>query len=148
MKGPVLLSEKFGSITSTSLLVKMIENTWERVTKRTLTSAWKNLLPEKNECDFEEFGTVPVGLSVSAPTYVPVYNIYKGEAAIISHRASNTLETALPAVIEIVSLAKIMGVENDTDELEEDLSRELTSEELTELHCVSQQEVLKERRRR
>ncbi|GBL84896.1 hypothetical protein AVEN_42173-1 [Araneus ventricosus] len=35
-------------------------------------------------------------------------------------------------------------VENDIDELEEDHNQELTTEELTELHCVSQQEVAEE----
>ncbi|GBN71881.1 hypothetical protein AVEN_177794-1 [Araneus ventricosus] len=39
-----------------------------------------------------------------------------------------------------------MGLEvgNDIDELEEDHNQELTTEELMELHCVSQQEVVQE----
>ncbi|GBN09469.1 hypothetical protein AVEN_143097-1 [Araneus ventricosus] len=77
--------------------LKLIKNTWEAVTKRTLTSAWKKLWPESVvECDFEGFETVPVE----------------------------------PAVNEIVSLAKIMGLkgENDIDELEEDRSQDLTYE--------------------
>ncbi|GBO40398.1 hypothetical protein AVEN_29638-1 [Araneus ventricosus] len=51
-----------------------------------------------------------------------------------------------PVVNEIVSLAKIMGleVENDVDELEEAHSKELTTEEVTEFHYVSQYEVLEE----
>ncbi|PNF23569.1 hypothetical protein B7P43_G05621 [Cryptotermes secundus] len=43
-------------------------------------------------------------------------------------------------VNEIVSLAKIMGLEvdnNDIDELVQEHSQELTTEELMELHCVS-----------
>ncbi|PNF30455.1 hypothetical protein B7P43_G12495 [Cryptotermes secundus] len=92
----------------------MIEKVWEGVTKRTLTSAWKKLWPERVvECDFEGFEIVPVE----------------------------------PVVNEIVSLAKIMGLEvgnNDIDELVEEHSQELTTEELMELHCVSQQEVVEE----
>ncbi|GBL83420.1 hypothetical protein AVEN_110718-1 [Araneus ventricosus] len=48
---------------------------------------------------------------------------------------------------EIVSFAKIMGLEvdsNDIDELVEEHSHDLTNEELMELHCVSQQEVVKD----
>ncbi|PNF19045.1 hypothetical protein B7P43_G11706 [Cryptotermes secundus] len=92
--------------------LKTIEKAWERVTKRTLTSAWKKLWPESvAECDFEGFETVPVE----------------------------------PVVNEIVSLIKIMGLEvdnNDIDELVEKHSQELTTEELMEFHCVSQQEVV------
>ncbi|GBN79228.1 hypothetical protein AVEN_13100-1 [Araneus ventricosus] len=51
-----------------------------------------------------------------------------------------------PIVNEIASLAKIMGLEvdNDIDELVEDRSQGLTNEELTEFHCISQQEVVEE----
>ncbi|GBL91318.1 hypothetical protein AVEN_203472-1 [Araneus ventricosus] len=52
-----------------------------------------------------------------------------------------------PADNEIVSLAKIMGLEvdnNDIDELVKEHSQELTTEELTQLHCVSQQQVVEE----
>ncbi|GBN16519.1 hypothetical protein AVEN_64218-1 [Araneus ventricosus] len=51
-----------------------------------------------------------------------------------------------PIVNEIASLAKIMGLEvdNDIDELVEDHSQGLTNEELTEFHCISQQEVVEE----
>ncbi|PNF21866.1 hypothetical protein B7P43_G05279 [Cryptotermes secundus] len=94
--------------------LKMIEKTWEGVTKRTLTSAWKKLWPDSVvECDFEGFEIVPVE----------------------------------PVVNEIVSLAKIMGLEvnnNDIDELVEEHSQELSTEELMELHCVSQKEVVEE----
>ncbi|GBL83101.1 hypothetical protein AVEN_165321-1 [Araneus ventricosus] len=50
------------------------------------------------------------------------------------------------AANEIVSLAKIVGleVENSIDELEEGHNQELTTEELTELHCASEQEVVEE----
>ncbi|GBL78100.1 hypothetical protein AVEN_143394-1 [Araneus ventricosus] len=50
-----------------------------------------------------------------------------------------------PIVNEIESLAKIRGLEvdsNDIGELVEEHSQELTTEELMELHCVSQQEVM------
>ncbi|GBM99723.1 hypothetical protein AVEN_188206-1 [Araneus ventricosus] len=52
-----------------------------------------------------------------------------------------------PIVTETVPLAKIRELEvdsNDIDELVEEHSRELTAEELMELHCVSQQEVMEE----
>ncbi|PNF41338.1 hypothetical protein B7P43_G16757 [Cryptotermes secundus] len=52
-----------------------------------------------------------------------------------------------PVVNKIVSLAKIMGLEvdnNDIDELVKKHSQELTTDELMELHCVSQQEVVEE----
>ncbi|GBM08339.1 hypothetical protein AVEN_108346-1 [Araneus ventricosus] len=51
-----------------------------------------------------------------------------------------------PVVNEVVSLAKILGleVEDNIDELEEDHSQELTTEELMELHSVSQQEIVEE----
>ncbi|GBN31843.1 hypothetical protein AVEN_199288-1 [Araneus ventricosus] len=52
-----------------------------------------------------------------------------------------------PIVNEIVSLDNIRGLEvdsNDIDELVEEHNQELTTEGLMELHCVSQQEVLKE----
>ncbi|GBO41452.1 hypothetical protein AVEN_115735-1 [Araneus ventricosus] len=41
---------------------KMIENAWERVTKRALTCAWKKLWSESVvECDTEESETAPCG---------------------------------------------------------------------------------------
>ncbi|GBM97808.1 hypothetical protein AVEN_250983-1 [Araneus ventricosus] len=52
-----------------------------------------------------------------------------------------------PIVHEIVSLAKIRGLEvgsNDIYELVEEHNQELTMLELMELHCVSQQEVMDE----
>ncbi|PNF30675.1 hypothetical protein B7P43_G06169 [Cryptotermes secundus] len=91
---------------------KMIEKAWEGVTKRTLTSAWKKLWPES-----------VVECDFEGFEIVPVE----------------------PVVNEIVSLAKIMGLEvdnNDIDELVEEHSQGLTTEELMELHCVSQQEVV------
>ncbi|GBM56105.1 hypothetical protein AVEN_43480-1 [Araneus ventricosus] len=89
----------------------MIENTGEGVTKRILTSA-RNKLWTKNvvECDFEDFESLPVKLVVD----------------------------------KIVFLAEIGGLEvdnnNGIDELVEEHSPDLTTEELLELHCVSQQE--------
>ncbi|GBO17977.1 hypothetical protein AVEN_126599-1 [Araneus ventricosus] len=43
--------------------LKMIENAWEEITKRTLTSAWKKLwlLDNVVECYIEESETVPCG---------------------------------------------------------------------------------------
>ncbi|GBN14298.1 hypothetical protein AVEN_241911-1 [Araneus ventricosus] len=88
----------------------MIENTWEGVTKRALSSDWKKHWPESVfECGFEGFQTTCGACSQ-----------------------------------QILSSAKIMGVETDTDELEEDFSKELATEEFTELQWVSQQEVVKE----
>ncbi|GBN81253.1 hypothetical protein AVEN_64565-1 [Araneus ventricosus] len=86
--------------------------TWEAVTKGTLTSAWKKLWPES-----------------------VVECDFEG------------FETVLvkPLINEIVSLAKIMELElnnNDIDELVEEHSQELTNKEFTELHCVSQQDVV------
>ncbi|GBL76144.1 hypothetical protein AVEN_234430-1 [Araneus ventricosus] len=52
--------------------------------------------------------------------------------------------TAEPVVNEIVSLAKIRGLEVDIDEIAEEHNKELTTEELMELHCVQQQEVMEE----
>ncbi|GBM36954.1 hypothetical protein AVEN_153906-1 [Araneus ventricosus] len=52
-----------------------------------------------------------------------------------------------PIVNEIASLAKIRGLEadsNDIDELVEEHNQELTTEELMDLHCISQQEVMEE----
>lgn len=92
--------------------LKMIESAWEAVTKRTLTSAWKKLWPE---CVVE-------------------CNIEEFETVRVD-----------PVVNEIVSLATIMGVEvdnNDIDELVEEQNRELTTDELMELHRVSQQEMM------
>ncbi|GBM33773.1 hypothetical protein AVEN_183034-1 [Araneus ventricosus] len=44
-----------------SYRLKLIENAWERVTKRILTSTRKKLWSDSVvECDFEEFETVPV----------------------------------------------------------------------------------------
>ncbi|GBM44903.1 hypothetical protein AVEN_132346-1 [Araneus ventricosus] len=52
-----------------------------------------------------------------------------------------------PIVNGIVSLAKVRGLEvdsNDIAELVENHNQELTTEELMELHCVSEQEVMEE----
>ncbi|PNF40924.1 hypothetical protein B7P43_G14973 [Cryptotermes secundus] len=92
----------------------MIEKAWEGVIKRTLTSAWKKLWLES-----------VIECDFEGFEMVPVE----------------------PVVNEIVSLAKIMGLEvdnNDIDELVEENSQELTTEELMELHCVTQQEVVEE----
>ncbi|PNF38634.1 hypothetical protein B7P43_G02310 [Cryptotermes secundus] len=94
--------------------LKMIEKAWEGVTKRTLTSAWKKLWPES-----------------------VVECDFEGFEIVLVE----------PVVNEIVALAKTMGLEvdnNDIDELVEEHSQELTTEDLMELHCVSQQEVLEE----
>ncbi|GBL83108.1 hypothetical protein AVEN_165327-1 [Araneus ventricosus] len=56
-------------------------------------------------------------------------------------------ETVLEEVVdnEIVSLAKTKGkYSNDIDELVEEHNQELSTEELMELHCASQQEVMEE----
>ncbi|GBN91208.1 hypothetical protein AVEN_52973-1 [Araneus ventricosus] len=52
-----------------------------------------------------------------------------------------------PEFNDIVPLSKILALEvdsNDIDELVEEQKQELTTEELMELHCVSQQEVIEE----
>ncbi|PNF27366.1 hypothetical protein B7P43_G01189 [Cryptotermes secundus] len=94
--------------------LKVIEKVWEGDTKRTLTSAWKKLWLESI-----------VECDFEGFEIVPVE----------------------PVVNEIVSLAKIMGLEvdnSDIDELVEEHIQELTTEELMEFHCVSQQEVVEE----
>ncbi|XP_043259296.1 tigger transposable element-derived protein 1-like [Colletes gigas] len=96
--------------------LKMIEKAWEGITKRTLTSAWKKLWPESVvECDVVGFETVVVSED--------------------------------PVVNEIVSLSNMLRLEVDhnyIDELIEEHSQELTTEELMELHCASQQEGVEE----
>ncbi|PNF38060.1 hypothetical protein B7P43_G00349 [Cryptotermes secundus] len=92
--------------------LKMTEKAWEGVTQSTLTSAWKTFWPES-----------VVECDFEGFEIVPVE----------------------PVVNEIVSLAQIIGLEvdnNDIDELVEEHSQQLTTEELMELHCVSQQEVV------
>lgn len=94
--------------------LKMIDKAWEGVTNRTLISAWKKLWPE---------GVVECD--------------FEGFETV----------PMKPVVNEIVSLATIMGLEvdaSDIEELVEEHSQELTTEELVELHCVSQQEVLED----
>ncbi|GBL95490.1 hypothetical protein AVEN_54099-1 [Araneus ventricosus] len=54
-----------------------------------------------------------------------------------------TLRHVEPIFNEIVSLAKIRGVEMDSNDIDA-LVEELTTEELMELNCVSQQEVMEE----
>ncbi|GBM00931.1 hypothetical protein AVEN_151388-1 [Araneus ventricosus] len=52
-----------------------------------------------------------------------------------------------PIVNEIASLANSRGLElnsNDIDEFMDEHNQELSTEELMELHCVLQQEVMKE----
>ncbi|PNF37791.1 hypothetical protein B7P43_G10140 [Cryptotermes secundus] len=87
--------------------LKMIEKAWQGVTKGTLTSAWKKLWPVSI-----------VECAFEGFEIVPVE----------------------PVVNETVSLAKIMGLEvddSDIDELVEEHSQELTTEELTEFHCFT-----------
>ncbi|GBM41583.1 hypothetical protein AVEN_169181-1 [Araneus ventricosus] len=92
----------------------MIKNTRKGVTKRLLTSSWKKLWSE-NFVECDFEGFVTFSVE--------------------------------SVVNEIVSLAKIRGLEvdsNDIDEIVEEHNQELTTEELTELHCVSQQKVMEE----
>ncbi|XP_046989444.1 uncharacterized protein LOC124594967 [Schistocerca americana] len=93
--------------------IKTIEKASEGVIKRrSLTSAWEKLWAE---CVIE--------CNSEAFVSVPVE----------------------PVVNEIMSLAKRMGLEmknNDIDELVEDHSQEMTTEELVELQCVSQKEAV------
>ncbi|GBN27224.1 hypothetical protein AVEN_130566-1 [Araneus ventricosus] len=85
---------------------KIIENLWEGVTKRILTSAWKKLWPESvSECDIKEYETVFLESTVN----------------------------------EIVSLAKIICLEADSKDIDE-IMVEVKTEELMELHCLSEKE--------
>ncbi|GBM93457.1 hypothetical protein AVEN_180236-1 [Araneus ventricosus] len=95
----------------------MIEKAWEGVTKITLTSDWKKLWSESVvEYDIEESETVACG-AYSQRQRDCVFGQDQG--------------------LELDS--------NDIDELVEELSLELTTEELMELHCVAQQKVMDQR---
>ncbi|GBM14252.1 hypothetical protein AVEN_167333-1 [Araneus ventricosus] len=66
---------------------------------------------------------------------------------VLSNVTLRSLRQYEPIVNEIVSLVNIRGLEvdsNDIDELVEEHSQELTTEELMELHCVSQQKGMEE----
>ncbi|XP_068250614.1 tigger transposable element-derived protein 1-like [Palaemon carinicauda] len=94
--------------------LKMIDKAWEGVTNRTLNSAWRKLWPE---C-------------------VAEYNL-EGFKSIQEEAVDD----------EIVSLGKIMGLEVDKDDIHDLLdehSKQLTTEELVELHKKQQQEVTEE----
>ncbi|XP_069161518.1 tigger transposable element-derived protein 1-like [Procambarus clarkii] len=102
--------------------LRLIDNAWEGVSRRTLHSAWRNLWPEGvPERDFEGFGPAPA--SASAPVDDP-------EALLVD---------------DIVALGHTLGLEvdaADVQELVEEHSDELTTEELLELQKeLVQQEV-------
>ncbi|XP_069182767.1 tigger transposable element-derived protein 1-like [Procambarus clarkii] len=102
--------------------LRLIDKAWEGVSQRTLHSAWRNLWPEGvPERDFEGFGPAPA--SASAPVDDP-------EALLVD---------------DIVALGHTLGLEvdaADVQELVEEHSDELTTEELLELQKeLVQQEV-------
>ncbi|XP_070586956.1 tigger transposable element-derived protein 1-like, partial [Erythrolamprus reginae] len=92
--------------------ISLIDLSWQGVSRRTLTSAWKKLWP-----------------------------------GAVSNRTSETLEEAEPIILEeIVSLGQSMGLEVNEDDIEdlvEEHSEELTTEELKDLQQQQQSEVLK-----
>ena len=93
----------------------MIEKAWEGVTKRNLISAWKKLWPE----------------SVAECEVAGFEEVFED-----------------PVINEIVSVSKILGLDvnkNDINELLEEHSQELTTEELMELQSISHQEDVDER---
>ncbi|XP_022909635.2 tigger transposable element-derived protein 1-like [Onthophagus taurus] len=94
--------------------LEIIDKAWEGVNKRTLISAWKKLWPE---------------------------------SVVECHSEKVDTLDVEPLVNEIVSLANTIGLEvnsNDIDELVEEHNQDLTTEELTELLRLSQQEDEKE----
>ncbi|XP_069158862.1 tigger transposable element-derived protein 1-like [Procambarus clarkii] len=102
--------------------LRLIDKAWEGVSQRTLHSAWRNLWPEGvPERDFEGFGPAPA--SAFAPVDDP-------EALLVD---------------DIVALGHTLGLEvdaADVQELVEEHSDELTTEELLELQKeLVQQEV-------
>ncbi|GBM12628.1 hypothetical protein AVEN_89856-1 [Araneus ventricosus] len=70
-------------------------------------------------------------------------NPFCSEQALAGEHCDFESLSVKPVVDKIVSLAEIVGLEvhnNGIDELVEEHSQDLTTEELLELHCVSQQE--------
>ncbi|XP_069188784.1 tigger transposable element-derived protein 1-like [Procambarus clarkii] len=104
--------------------LRLIDKAWEGVTRRTLNSAWRNLWPEGvPERDFEGFGPAPA--SASAPVEDPEVHL----------------------VDDIVALGQTLGLEldaADVQELVEEHSEELTTEELLELQKEINQEEAQE----
>nr|XP_045614740.1 tigger transposable element-derived protein 1-like [Procambarus clarkii] len=92
--------------------LRLIDKAWEGVTRRTLNSAWRNLWPEGvPERDFEGFGPALASASVVEDPEVHL-------------------------VDDIVALGQTLGLEldaADVQELVEEHSEELTTEELLEL---------------
>ncbi|GBN27928.1 hypothetical protein AVEN_147730-1 [Araneus ventricosus] len=62
----------------------------------------------------------------------------------VSIPGSEELEVLSPSCIEIVQIMRLEMAKYDIDEIEEGHNQELTTEELMEFHCASQQEVVKE----
>ncbi|XP_051785430.1 tigger transposable element-derived protein 1-like [Erpetoichthys calabaricus] len=94
--------------------LNLIDKAWEEVSVRTLNSAWKKLWPQS----VPDFGFDP-----------------------------QPVDKTVQLVEEIVSLGKSMGLDvdgADLDELVEENSEELTTDELKELHKEQQQEVVEE----
>ena len=98
--------------------LKIIDQAWEGVTRRTLNSAWKKLWPDAvAPRDFEGFGPEP---------------------------ASEPVPETDVNVDEIVSIGKSMGLEVDEDditELVEEHHEELTTDELKELQEMQNAEL-------
>nr|XP_045614236.1 tigger transposable element-derived protein 1-like [Procambarus clarkii] len=104
--------------------LRLIDKAWEGVTRRTLNSAWRNLWPEGvPERDFKVFG--PARASASAPVEDPEVHL----------------------VDDIVALGQTLGLEldaADVQELVDEHSEELTTEELLELQKELNQEEAQE----
>ncbi|XP_068087415.1 tyrosine-protein kinase Fyn isoform X1 [Hyperolius riggenbachi] len=96
------------------ICLKIIDKAWDGVTMKTLNTAWRKLWPD----------------------------------CVVGHDLEGLVhEQELLLVDEIVSLGKIMGLEvnkDDIQELLEEHSHELTTNELMDLHFAQQQEVLEE----
>ncbi|XP_066940318.1 tigger transposable element-derived protein 1-like [Macrobrachium rosenbergii] len=106
--------------------VRLINKAWAEVSKRTLTAGWRNLWPDGAPLrDFEGF---------DAPSQLG------------DDPEAEPLPLLDADVEEIVSVAKSMGLEVSSDDVEElvaEHNTELTTEELQELH-KEQQKVLAE----
>lgn len=108
--------------------VNMVDQAWTNVTYRTLNSAWRKLWPEcVTQRNFEGFESAagPSSAAVSSPVTIE-------EEAVVE---------------DILSIGKSMGLQLNTEDIEELVvshSTELTTEELLHLQEQQQQEMAEE----
>lgn len=94
--------------------LKMIDKAWDGVTQRTLISAWKELWPES-----------------------VIECDFEGQEA-------DTAETVIQEIVYLANIMELVADNNDINELVEEHNQELTTEELTALHRVLQQEIIED----